>query len=77
LVAIILMVLMVKLSLDIWHVPNFLYRLKCESKVKTTEEQGVGARSLARNTFGVKGHVGVSRWGLGRVTSINYSHGPA
>jgi len=26
------------------------------------EEQGVGARSLARNTLGVKGHAGVLGW---------------
>jgi hypothetical protein len=31
----------------IWRAPNLLNRLKCESKVKTTEEQGFGARSLA------------------------------
>jgi hypothetical protein len=41
------------------------------------EEQGVGAHSLARNTLGVEGHVGALGWRLGRVTSINYSHGPA
>jgi len=29
-------------------------------KVKTTEGEGVGARSLARNTSGVKGRVGAS-----------------
>jgi hypothetical protein len=36
--------------------------LKWKSKVKTTEEQGVGAHSLARNTSGVEGRVGASRW---------------
>ncbi len=53
------------------HVLNFLYRLKCESKVKTTKEQGVRASSLARNTSGVKGRAGAPGWGVGRVTSIN------
>jgi hypothetical protein len=41
------------------------------------EEQEVGARSLVHNTSGVKGRAGAPRWGLGRVTNINYSHGPA
>jgi hypothetical protein len=44
--------------------------------MKTTQEQGVGARSLARSILGVEGRVGASGWGLERVTSINYSHGP-
>ncbi len=38
-------------------------------KVKTTEGEGVGARSLACSTLGVEGHAGAPRWGLGRVTS--------
>jgi hypothetical protein len=41
------------------------------------EEQGVGASSLARSTLGVEGRAGASGWGLGRMSSINYSHGPA
>jgi hypothetical protein len=32
---------------------------------------------MARNILGVEGRVGVSGWGLGRVTDINYSHKPA
>ncbi len=60
-----------------WHVPNLFYRLKCESKVKTTKKQGVGARSLAHSTLGVERHAGAPGWGLGRMTSINHSHGPA
>jgi hypothetical protein len=44
--------------------------------MKTTEEQGVGACSLARNILEVEGRVGVPGWGLGRVISITYSHGP-
>jgi hypothetical protein len=38
------------------------------------KEQKVEAHSLARSTLGVEGHVGASRWGLGKMTSINYSH---
>jgi hypothetical protein len=45
--------------------------------VKTTEEQGVGARSLAHSILGIEGRAGAPRWGLGRVTSMNYSHGLA
>jgi hypothetical protein len=51
--------------------------IKCESKLKTVEKQGVGARSLARSTLRGKRACWSSRMGLGRVTSINYSHGPA
>jgi hypothetical protein len=39
----------------IWHVPKLFDRLKCGSEVKTTEEQGIRARSLARNTSRVEG----------------------
>jgi hypothetical protein len=45
--------------------------------MKTVEEQGVGACSLVRNILGVEGRVGAPGWGLGRVTSISYSHGLA
>jgi hypothetical protein len=45
-----------------WHVPKLLDRLKCEVEVKTTEEQRVGAHSLARNTLGVEGRAGASGW---------------
>jgi len=31
-------------------------------KVKITEGEGVGACSLAHNTLGVEGHVGVPGW---------------
>jgi hypothetical protein len=48
-------------------------RLECESKVKTTKEQWIGAHSLACGTLGAKGCVGTSGCRLGRVTSI-YSH---
>ncbi len=42
--------------------PKLLDRLKCEFKVKITEESGVGARSLAHNTLGVEGHAGAPGW---------------
>ncbi len=45
--------------------------------MKTTEEQGVGAHSMARNTLGVEGRARVPRWGLGIEMNINYSHGLA
>jgi len=45
--------------------------------VKITEGSGIWACSLAHNTFGLEGHVGAPRWGLGRLTSkFNYSHEP-
>jgi hypothetical protein len=45
-----------------WRTPKLLDRVKCESEAKTTEEQGVGARSLARSTLGVEGCAGAPRW---------------
>jgi len=42
--------------------PKLLDRLKYESEVKTTKEQGVGARSFARNTLGIEGCVGALGW---------------
>jgi len=32
---------------------------------------------LAQSTLGVEGRARILGWGLRRVTSINYSHGPA
>ncbi len=43
-------------------------------KVMITEGKRVGARSLAHNTFGVEGHVGAPKWGLGRSTSKSITH---
>lgn len=34
------------------------------SKVETMEEEGIGVRSLAHNTSGVKGRVKALGWGL-------------
>jgi hypothetical protein len=44
-------------------------KFKCESKVKTMEELGGEARSLARNTFGGRMACWSSGMGLGRVSS--------
>jgi hypothetical protein len=43
-------------------------------KVKTAKGKGIGARSLPHNTLGVEGHVGVSKWGLKKVTSKSITH---
>jgi len=42
--------------------------------VKITEGSRVRAHSLARNTFGVEGHVRAPGWGLGRMTSNSITH---
>jgi hypothetical protein len=42
--------------------PSSLMDSIASPKVKTTEGEGIEARSLARNTLGVEGHVGVSGW---------------
>jgi len=49
--------------------PNFLIDSNSNPKVKTMEEEGVGACSLTCSILGVKGHVGAPRWGLEQVTS--------
>ncbi len=43
-------------------------------KVKTSEGEGVGVRSLVRNTLGVEGHARALGWGLGRVMSKSITH---
>jgi hypothetical protein len=45
-------------------------------KVETTkgEGEGVGARSLVRNTSGVEGHARAPGWGLARLTSKSTTH---
>jgi hypothetical protein len=42
--------------------------------VKTTKGEGVGARSLVRNTLGVERHAGASGYGLGRMKSKSIIH---
>ncbi len=59
------------------HTPKLLNGLKCESKLKATKKQGVGPCSLACNILKGRGACWNSGMGLGRMTSINYSHGPA
>ncbi len=43
-------------------------------KVKTTEGEGVGARSLVHSISGVEGRAGALGWGLGRVISNSIIH---
>jgi hypothetical protein len=43
-------------------------------KMKTTEGEGIGARSLAYNTSRVEGHVRAPGWGLGRLISKSIIH---
>jgi hypothetical protein len=50
---------------------QLLARLKSESKYKTTEEEGVGARSLAHNTLRGRGAFWNSSMGLGRVDKLH------
>jgi hypothetical protein len=65
-------------GMDVWHAPKLLDTLKYESKVKTMEEYGVGARSLAHNTLGgVEGCVGALGWDYENWQAINHSHRPA
>jgi hypothetical protein len=45
-----------------WCTPKLLNRLKCEYKMKTSEEQNVEANSLAHNTLGVEGRDGALGW---------------
>jgi hypothetical protein len=43
-------------------------------KLKTTKGKGVETPSLAHSILGVEGFVGVSGWGLRRVTSKSIIH---
>ncbi len=56
---------------------QLLEGLKGESKWKTTEEGGVGMRSLAHNTLRGRGACWSSGTGLGRIDKLIHSHGPA
>jgi hypothetical protein len=51
-----------------------LMDLTANPKAKIVEEEGVGERSLARSTLGVKRCVGALGWGLGRFTSKSITH---
>jgi hypothetical protein len=52
-----------------WHTPKLFDKLKRESEVKTTEEQRVGACSLAHSILKGRRACWSSRMGLGRMTS--------
>jgi hypothetical protein len=43
-------------------------------KVKTTEKEVVGIRSLVYNTLGVEGCAGALGWGLGQMTNGSIIH---
>jgi hypothetical protein len=38
------------------------------------ERQGIGARSLVRNTLGLEGHARALGWGLGQMTNKSITH---
>jgi hypothetical protein len=50
---------------------QLLVKLKSESKCKTTEGGGVGARSLVHNTLRGRGACWSSRMGLGRIDKLH------
>jgi hypothetical protein len=56
---------------------QLLEGLKCESKWNTSEEGGVGMRSLAHNTWRSRGACWSSGMGLGRIDKLIHSHGLA
>jgi hypothetical protein len=43
-------------------------------KMRTSEGEGIGVRSLVRNTSRVEGRAGASGWGLGRLISKSITH---
>jgi hypothetical protein len=51
----------------LWRAPNSLRDSNVSPKLKTTEEQGVGARSLARSTMRGRGACWSSGMGLARI----------
>jgi hypothetical protein len=54
--------------------PSSLMDSTVSPKVKTSKGKGVEACSLAGSISRVEGHVGVSRWGLGRLISNSITH---
>jgi hypothetical protein len=66
-----------KIANPMWRTPKLFNGFKCESKLKIVEKQRIGAHSLACNTLRGRRACWSSEMGLGRVTSINYSHEPA
>jgi hypothetical protein len=58
--------------------PQLLEGLKEESQAENNgKKEGIGARSLTRNTRGVEGRAGAPGLGLGRVTSLIHLLEPA
>jgi hypothetical protein len=57
-----------------WRTPKLLDRFNYESKGKNNKRKRSWAHSLARTTLGVKGGVGASGGGLGRLTSNSITH---
>jgi hypothetical protein len=57
-----------------WRTLKLLDGLTTSPKVKTSEGEGVGVRSLARSTLEVKGHVGALGLGLGQLISSSIIH---
>ncbi len=47
---------------SLWRTPSSLMDLTTSPKAKTMEGEGVGARSLVRNTLGVEGRAGALGW---------------
>jgi hypothetical protein len=60
----IMCIFLVKLVILSSRTPKFLNGFKCESKLKTTEKQGVRARSLVRSTLRGGGACWGSEMGL-------------
>ncbi len=54
--------------------PSSLIDSTASPTVKIMKGEGVEAHSLAHNTLGVEGHVGVPGWGLRRLTSNSITH---
>jgi hypothetical protein len=54
--------------------PHSLKNSYVSPKVETIKKEGIGVHSLVCNILGAEGHVGASRWGLGRVTSRSIIH---
>ncbi len=54
--------------------PSSLMDSTASPKMKTTKEEKIGVRSLARNTQGVEGHSRTLGWGLRRLTRKSIIH---
>jgi hypothetical protein len=54
--------------------PSSLMDSPANPKMKIMKGNEIGARSLVRNTLGVKGHVGTLRWELEKLTNKSITH---